>query len=123
MAKTQLEEPSFAYAVTRDPASGHVAITTRENFGRWRVEDTGVELLRDVTERFAIQDDDPLSCVTEITKVSAARKGDWDVRVEATGRLSATKDTWLLSGTIRVFDRGQLAFEKSYDSPVKRDLV
>ncbi len=123
MARTQLEEPSFAYACTRDPATGRVEIAARESGGRWRIEDTGVELSRDVSERFVITDDDPLACTTEITKGASAKKGDWDIRVEAKSRLGATRDTWLLSGEIKVFDRGALIFNKVYDTPIKRDLV
>jgi len=51
------------------------------------------------------------------------KKGDWDVRIKATSRLRATRDTWLLTGEIKAFDRGAEVFAKSYDCPIKRDLV
>lgn len=123
MAKTQLANPSFAYSCTRDPATGRVEIAAHEDQGRWRITDTGVELAHRVAERFVITDDDPLACATEITKISEMKKGDWDVRIEATSRLRATRDTWLLTGEIKAFDRGAEVFAKSYDCPIKRDLV
>ena len=123
MAKTQLADPSFAYICNRDPATGRVEITTLESGGRWRVDDTGVELSRDHAERLAIDEHDPLACATEVTKSASVKRGDWDVRVEATSKLKATRDTWLLSGEVKVFERGQLVFTKTYDNPTKRDLA
>jgi len=121
--RTELKPVSFDYRMSRDPATSSMEIEVTEFGGLFRLEDTGVEISRTAYEKLNIADDDPLSCSTVMMRTMTFRKGDWDVKIEATSTLRATKDTFLLKGKVRAFERGEVVFEKDYDTPTKRDMV
>ncbi|MEQ8640780.1 MAG: CocE/NonD family hydrolase [Alphaproteobacteria bacterium] len=121
MAGEALEAPSGERVLHHDFGDDTVVIEASENAGRFRIGDTGTELSGEQSERFEIREGDPLSCASEITKTMAFHRDGWTIHVEATAALTATVDSWLLKGHIRVTEGDKVVFEKIYDCPTPRD--
>jgi uncharacterized protein len=99
-------------------------ITTDRSRGvRRKLNATGSEIYVAGRELLEIRDDDPTSARIETHLAEGYSRGDWDVRVEATLRMSLTRTDLLLRGEIKAFDGGRESFVKLWDRTIPRRFL
>jgi hypothetical protein len=50
------------------------------------------------------------------------RRGDWSIRTETFGRLTATARHWIVWGKIEAYEGDELVFEKEFNEEIPRLL-
>ena len=123
MSITEIEPAVASRVLERNFADGETVITATENTSRYVIDQTAVELRQMVWEQSRVQDDDPLSAVTEMSSTFDHKKAGWDIRVMGTARLAATVDTWLLTGDLTAYQDGKEIYHRHWDCPISRDHV
>ncbi|HKJ52710.1 MAG TPA: peptidase S15, partial [Gammaproteobacteria bacterium] len=127
--RTRLATAGFSRSIERDLV-GH-AVTYRMiseggDFGDarlMRIEEIGLELGHHVEHRFSIDERDPLSARTEIVEHLTMRRDDWEVRVSASIRLTATRESFLLGARLTARQGGDEVFDREWDERIERELV
>ena len=124
MAMTQLEPAQSSNTVSRDVATGRVEVRAERGGGLYRIDDHGLLFGgRNSLERMAITEGDPLSAETEMAFAGSLERGDFRVRVEARTRLRATRDTFILTADLDVWEGDERILAKSWTCPIPRDHV
>jgi putative CocE/NonD family hydrolase len=106
-----------------DVASEKLTIRSSGDSGRSRLNATGTEMSAAWNEVTEILEHDPTSAKIEFRMKEAFSRDDWDVRVEATLRLSLTKDDFHVAGDIQAFDHDKEVFAKNWTRTVPRQLL
>ena len=127
--RTRLATAGFSRSIERDLV-GH-AVTYRMiseggDFGDarlMRIEEIGLELGHHVEHRFSIDERDPLSARTDIVEHLTMRRDDWEIRVSASIRLTATRESFLLGARLTAQEGGEEVFDREWDERIERDLV
>jgi hypothetical protein len=109
--------------VTRDVLTGRVEVLAERGGGVYRILEHGMEFGRNTRERMAITEGDPLSAETEMTVTSHMKRGDFQVDVRATTRLRATKETFLLTADLDVYEGKERILARTWSVPIARDGV
>jgi hypothetical protein len=73
-------------------------------------------------ESYAILPDDPLSAKMETHWTETRRRGDWSIRTETYGRMTATARHWIIWGKIEAYEGEVKVFEKEFDEEIPRLL-
>ena len=123
MSTTEIEPAESSRVLARNFADGETVITTTENTPRYVIDQTAVELRQMVWEQTRVEDEDPLSAVTEMSSTFDHKKAGWDIRVVGRTRLAATLDTWLLSADLTAYQDGDEIYHRHWDCPIARDHV
>jgi len=66
--------------------------------------------------------DDPLSARMETHWTETRRRGDWSIRTETYGRLTATARHWIVWGKIEAYEGEAKVFEKEFNEEIPRLL-
>ena len=123
MRSTQLEPALSSNTVSRDVTTGRVEVRSERGSGHYRIDDHGLVFARDTSERMAITEGDPLSAETEmVVRCSMGRDG-FQVRIDARTRLRATRDTFVLTADLDVWEGNERILARSWNCPIPRDLV
>ena len=124
MPATQLETGRSSNTVSRDVMTGRVDIVAERGGGLVRIDDHGlVAGRRNSHERMSITDDDPLSAETAMVFENRIGRGDFQVRIEARTRLRATKETFVLTADLDVWEGDERIMAKSWNCPIPRDHI
>ena len=124
MALTQLEPARVTNTVSRDIDTGRVEVRAERGSGLFRIDDHGLVFGgRNSLERMAITEGDPLSAETEMAFGGRLERGDFAVRIEARTRLRATRDSFLLTADLDVWEGEERILAKSWSCPIPRDQV
>jgi hypothetical protein len=119
----------FERTVARDAATGELVHTIASDGGGFgaagpgRLDDIDLEVAHATIRRYRIRDDDPLSARAEVVQTTTLRRGDWAVRVEVRARCTATRETFVLEGTLRAFEGTKEVAARRWDASVPRDGV
>ncbi len=70
-----------------------------------------------------LRGDDPLSAVAEMSRITTIAREAWKARIEASMRMSCTRETFRLQASIRAFDGATELCHRTWDELIKRDLV
>ena len=124
MPATQLETGRSSNTVSRDLVTGRVDIVAERGGGLGRIDDHGLGAgRRNSHERMSITDDDPLSAETAMVFENRIGRGDFQVRIEARTRLRATKETFVLTADLDVWEGDERIMAKSWNCPIPRDHI
>jgi uncharacterized protein len=107
-------------------ATRTLTAVSRQGEHRIVLNATGTEILSGGASRrevLTICDDDPTSAALETTHVAGFKRGDWNVRTEATLRMRLTRSEFLLTGEIKAFEHDKEVFAKLWDRKIRRMLV
>ena len=63
------------------------------------------------------------SACTELSERMLMRRGDWEVRVEARTRLSATREHFVLQAWLTAQEGEEEVFVREWEQRIERDLV
>ena len=90
---------------------------------RYRLDETGTVMGHTIHKRCVIHPDDPLCASIEIAQTMEFERGDWNVMLATTTRLTATASDFVLEATTRATDSGVVVHEASWRTIAPRDLV
>ena len=127
--RTRLATAGFSRSIERDLVGHEVTyrmISEGGDFGDarlMRIEEIGLDLGHHVEHRFSIDERDPLSAQTEIIEHLTMRRDDWEIRVSASIRLSATRENFLLGARLTAQEGGEEVFDHEWDEQIERDLI
>jgi hypothetical protein len=93
-----------------------------DDFGEQELHPHGLIIHSAGREKYSIMPDDPLSAKMETHWTEERRRGDWHIRTETYGRLTATKTHWLIWGKIEAYEGETKVFEKEFDEKIHRLL-
>lgn len=118
--------PSAADAllpVLPEPETAPPEPTTNIRQGVVRIDRLGLELGTEGNFNAHIDENDPLSAVTEMRQTQTVSRGTWQIRIETQLRLSCTHDAFLIRATMRACEGDTEICRRSWDSSVPRHLV
>jgi hypothetical protein len=93
-----------------------------DDFGTQKVTSHGLEIGAVGRESYSILPDDPLSAKMETHWTETRKRGTWSVRTETYGRLTATKNHWIVWGKIEAFEGKKKVFSKEFNEEIERKL-
>lgn len=117
-----LRAPSHSRSIEQDE-SGAVMLQSRDDLGRFRNQQSGLETESEVRHSHWINPDDPLSAKTEARWAFATGRGAWRVRTRSWTRMMADRETFILSAGLEAFEGDDLVFERTWEEIVERDHV
>jgi hypothetical protein len=91
--------------------------------GVMRLDHIGLEAGNQWAFRHDLVGNDPLSAVAEMSRSTTLAREDWQVRIEATMRMSCSRDAFHLQASIRAFEGATDVRHRTWDRTIKRDLV
>ena len=109
--------------VARDAESGVVAVTVVRDEGAARLEETGITMDSVKIFRHSVQDESPLTAVTEVEDAIKFSRGAWAPEIRGRIRLSATQDEFLVRTDLDVYDSGERVFCRSWAHRIPRDAL
>lgn len=127
--RTALAPPHFVRSIERDLVSNAVVYQLISEGGDLgtasilRIEEIDLELGHSVKRRFQIDEQDPLSALTEITERMMLRRRDWIVEIRARTELSATRDQFILRAWLSAREGDEEVFTREWDERIDRDLL
>ena len=121
---TILEAGSTRRFVERDLMTGMTHYHIQEDTGFEEHPDTKLRNQETRTECWSINADDPQSMkgVCEGT-TRYEREDGWNVRTHTRTELTCTKTEWILSASVKGYERGEEIFSKNFSKTVKRDFM
>ncbi len=109
--------------VARDVASGIVLVTMVRDEGAMRLEETGVVTDCISIYRHSIQDDDPLTAVTEVDDTIKFSRGAWAPEIRGRMRLSATEEAFHFRTDLDVYESGERIYCRTWSHRIPRDFL
>ncbi len=126
--QTRVREGRMERHVSHDLIAGTVTTVTRGEGGlfgegvvRW--DEIGTALSHDLTRTLTIGTDDPLSAEARIEQRYTMERPGWSIAIETEAVMTGTADAFRLTGTLRVFDGGDLVAERRWDESIARRNV
>jgi hypothetical protein len=95
----------------------------REGVRIERIDRIGLELGTQWNTQYHVEENDPLSAVAELRNTQTLSRNEWQIRIETQMRLSSTRDTFLLQGSLRAFEGANEVCRRDWDRSVPRDLL
>ena len=120
---TVIRPVHVARTVARDAASGVVTVTIVRDEGAVRLEETGVMMDSVKIFRHSIQDDAPLSAVTEVDDTIQLSREGWTPKIHGRLRLSATEEAFHLLTDLDIYESGERVFCRSWSHRIRRDFL
>ena len=120
--KTELRAPWNKRDTVIDPGTGEMRMEIADDFGEYELAPHGLIIHSAGREKYSILPDDPLSAKMETHWTEERRRGDWHIRTETYGRLTATKTHWVIWGKIEAYEGEALVFEKEFNEQIHRLL-
>ena len=135
-----VREPLFAPAESAVAGSisstrdGSVSVRHIEDLGAqsttvvdWRddgvyvIDDVGTEVSFSRLRTSSIAASDPLSARVDLEIRMSFRRDEWDVRIESDVSMSSDRDSFIVSGRLAAFDRGEVFAERRFEETIARD--
>jgi len=88
-----------------------------------RIDRIGLELGTENKSQFHVEEDDPLSAVNELRRTWTMSRDDWQIRIETQMRLSCTRNTFLLQGSLRAWEGAKEVCRREWDRSIPRDFL
>ncbi|MBN34697.1 MAG: peptidase S15 [Rhodospirillaceae bacterium] len=120
---TELTPPNSERTVTRDLATGEWKTIQIEDNGVWRFDAIDLECAESIHVEYRIRDDDPLSASACWTYRSARRRDGWDIAIESSHAVRASRDAFVVDVEICAKDEGREVYHRSWSHEVPRDGV
>lgn len=117
-----LRSPSHCRIIERQE-SGLTLLKSDDDLGWFRNRQSGLETESKVQHLHWINADDPLSAQTEARWSFATGRGTWRVKTRSWTRMTANKETFILSAGLEAFEGEDLVFERTWEEIVERDHV
>jgi putative CocE/NonD family hydrolase len=106
-----------------EPETAPPEPTTNIRQGVVLIDRLGLELGTEGDFNGHIDENDPLSAVTEMRQTQTIARGAWQIRIETQLRLSCTHDAFLMRATMRACEGDNKICSRVWESSVPRQLV
>jgi uncharacterized protein len=123
LATETLRPASRRRTIEHDVIGDWHTLTLVGDYGRIRYSDNGLEVDHQVTERYTIRGDDPLSAAVHIERQKSFRRGDWQVRIETRSQMTADATHFHLTNHLDAYEGNGRIFTKSWSKTIPRDAV
>ena len=129
MKTTTLRKGRIERTVVRDAAGGetcHRLFIDGGVFGDWgkfRIDDIGLEMGHVFTRELAIREDDPLSARATMVQSYETGRGDWRVRIEARARMTSSAAAFHLTADLDAYEGETRVFSRTWTAEVPRNGV
>jgi len=120
---TMLEPSRLEREIRTEAMTGETVITNYSGGGRVRLNWIDLETTGMARDSVGITEGDPLSCWAESHRTSEQRRDGWHIRLEGNVKLTATRDEFLLSGSMEAYENDALVFETRREAVIPRDGV
>jgi hypothetical protein len=87
-----------------------------------RIDRIGLELGTQWSSQYHVEENDPLSAAAELRNTQTLSRNEWQIRVETQLRMSSTRNTFLLQGSLRAFEGTNEVCHRDWDRSVPRDF-
>lgn len=114
--------PGATRTVSRDFATGELHSASEMALGGGRKPD-GLEFSERGLDDFHVVGDDPLTARARSRWTARLGRGDWQTRIETDSTMSADRDSYLLTNTLRAYENEREVFAKTWTAKVPRDLA
>jgi hypothetical protein len=88
-----------------------------------RIDRIGLELGTLDKYEYRVEENDPLSAVTELRHIQTMSRNEWQIRIETQLRLSCTGNAFLLQGSLRAWEGANEVCHRGWDRTVVRDFL
>lgn len=94
-----------------------------DDAGRKRLDDIGLEIALDATERYSVMGDDPTTARGEVVTRRTMARDDWNVESVTTTVLSSTATHFVVDAELVATENGSETFRRIWHEEIPRDLV
>jgi uncharacterized protein len=128
-AVTVLREGRVERSLSTDPATGeinHRLYSDGGVFGAWgkfRLEDIGLEMSHAYERNYRIRPDDPNSASATMTQTYEMGRGDWQIRIDTGAEMRSTITTFELSAWLEAFEGGKSVCRRQWQASIPRSGV
>ncbi len=91
--------------------------------GAYRFDEIDTEVAHDLTRRFAIAADDPLSARYELEQRYEMGREGWRIRIETHLSMRSTATQFLIEAKLSAYENGALVHSRAFSETIVRDLV
>jgi hypothetical protein len=88
-----------------------------------RIDRIGLELGTQWKTQYHVEENDSLSAVGELSNTQTLSRNAWQIRVETQMRLSCTRDTLQLQGSLRAFEGAKEVCHRDWHRSIPRDFL
>ncbi|MEM7256075.1 MAG: CocE/NonD family hydrolase [Pseudomonadota bacterium] len=118
-----LREGSSTRKVEYNDANGEAITIINNDFGENLDLQHGLRSGEQVTERWVIRDDDPLSAAADICWVQTGGRDDWQWQTETVVNMRCDADYFYTTATLQVTNNDQPIFTRTYEDKIERIAV
>jgi predicted acyl esterase len=98
-------------------------IIRRGDIGIERIDRIGLELGTETESRLHVEEDDPLSAMVELRRTLTMSRDVWQIRIRTLMRLSCTRSTFLLQGSLHAWEGAAEICRREWDRSISRDFI
>jgi hypothetical protein len=109
--------------VNLDLGSNRVELNVINNDARYRLDETQLEITRDVRETYSYVNNDYATLRGFVEQVRRFERTGWCVSSETRTVLTSTEDAFVIRATLDAYEGEARVFSKSWDEKVPRNLV
>jgi hypothetical protein len=128
-ATTRRTRPPLNRLIETDLGSNETTYTVQTAFSEAagprlaRIEAIDLELGYSFAKRHRITEGEPLSALSEFTQTARLQRGDWSVRIECRGRVTATLQAFEFTGDLEAFEGGARFARREWRLSIPRQLL
>jgi hypothetical protein len=120
---TLLAPADRRWNVNLDLGSNRVELNVVNNDARYRLDETQLEITRDVRETYSYANNDYATLRGFVEQVRKFHRADWSVSTETRTVLTSTATEFVIRATLDAYEGEARIFSKSWDEKVPRNLV
>jgi hypothetical protein len=109
--------------VQHEVVEDRFTLTDRNDSGRYRFVQDGLETEDCSCDTLTMQEGEPLSLRVHCERFAGVGRGNWQTCAEAIGTMTATREAFQVTSTLEVFENEQRVFAKTWDFQIPRDGV
>jgi putative CocE/NonD family hydrolase len=121
LALEVLRRPDRSLRRYDDPETGRRLLERSADYGRLRLEGSGMELGGESRDRYGVSAGDPLSAEVRCERRLELARGDWHTRIETESSLRASETHLHVSAHLRALEGEAPLFERSWTFRIPRD--
>jgi hypothetical protein len=118
-----LRQGSTSLTTATDAVQGKHRWLHAGDAGRRRLVASGIEFEQTSSDEYEIAEGNPLSAVVRCERSIGLRQGDWEIRVEASARLSADRRSFLASNRLDAYEGDVRVLTRTWARAIPRDSV
>jgi putative CocE/NonD family hydrolase len=120
---TLLAPADRRWNVNLDLGSNRVELNVVNNDARYRLDETQLEITRDVRETYSYANNDYATLRGFVEQIRRFHRADWSVSTETRTVLSSTETEFVIRATLDAYEGEARIFSASWDEKVPRNLV